>query len=316
MVESSFDCKTYACMEAHGKFVPHTIKRRAVGDDDIHIKTAFAGICHSDIHQARQEWGPAIFPMVPGHEIAGTVVAVGKNVTKFKVGDHAGVGCFVDSCRECPACKEGEENYCKMGMVGTYNSRMKFPHCPGHHEDPDKCEPTYGGYSQDIVVDEKYGLVIPKNIPLDRAAPLLCAGITVYSPMVYYGIEKGMRVAVAGLGGLGSMAVKFAVAFGCHVTVLSRGTAKKDEAINRLGAHEYVDNTDKEAMAAKFESFDRIVDTISADHDFASFLNTLDRNGKLILVGASPTPMQISAFLLLFRRKSIVGSLIGGIKET
>jgi len=168
-MESSgaFDCKTYAVMHAGGPAVPHTIKRRAVGDNDVHIKTAYAGICHSDIHQAREEWGPAIFPMVPGHEVAGVVEAVGKNVTNIQVGDHAGVGCFVDSCRDCDQCKKGEENYCRKGMVGTYNSKFKFPHCPGYHEDPAKQEPTYGGYSQHIVVDSKYALKIPKNIPLD-----------------------------------------------------------------------------------------------------------------------------------------------------
>lgn len=233
----------------------------------MHIKIAYAGICHSDIHQARTEWGPAIFPMVPGHEIAGTVCAVGKNVNKFKIGDHVGVGCFVESCRDCHNCKKGIEQYCMKGMVGTYNSRMKHPHCPGYNADPNLCEPTYGGYSQDIVVDHDYVCRIPDNLPLDHAAPLLCAGITVYSPLVHYGIEPGMKVAVAGLGGLGSMAVKFAKAFGCHVTVLSRGTAKKDEAISRLHADDFVDSTDKDAMAAKAEAFDRIVDTISADHD-------------------------------------------------
>lgn len=316
MVESGFDVKTYAVMTAGGKFQPHTIKRRNVGDNDVHIETAYAGICHSDIHQAREEWGPAIFPMVPGHEIAGVVVAVGKNVTKFKVGDHAGVGCFVDSCRNCDQCKKGTEQYCKTGMVGTYNSREKYPHCPGYNEKADECAPTYGGYSQHIVVDQDYVCQVDKSIPLEQAAPLLCAGITVYSPLVHYGIEKGMNVAVAGLGGLGAMAVKFAVAFGCHVTVLSRGTAKKEEALTKLGAHDFVDSTNPEAMKAVAEKFDRIVDTISADHDINALLATVAVDGKLILVGASPSPLPVSAFGVIVRRKSLVGSLIGGIKET
>ena len=316
MVESGFDCKSFACMTAGGKFQPHTIKRRECGDDDVHIEIAYAGICHSDIHQAREEWGPANFPMVPGHEIAGKVVAVGKNVTKFKVGDHAGVGCFVDSCRNCNECKKGLEQYCKNGRVGTYNGREKYPHCPGYKEKPDECALTYGGYSQHIVVDQNYVCSIPESIPLEEAAPLLCAGITVYSPLKHYGVEKGMRVAVAGLGGLGAMAVKFAVAFGCHVTVISRGTAKKEEALSRLGAHDFVDSTDKTAMAAKSECFDRIIDTISADHDVMALMLTLDIDGICILVGIPPSRIQFIPQYIYRRRRQFVGSLIGGIKET
>jgi len=317
MVEAGrIETKSWACMEAKGKFQPHTITRRAVGDKDVHIEIKYAGICHSDIHQAHEDWGPAIFPMVPGHEIAGVVVAVGKDVTKVKVGDHAGVGCMVESCRECPACKAGEENYCKMGMVGTYNSRMKYPHCPGYSENKDECEPTYGGYSKDIVVDERFACSIPKSIPLEKAAPLLCAGITVYSPLVYYGAKKDMRIGVAGLGGLGSMAVKFAKAMGCKVTVISRGTAKKEEALSKLGADFYVDSKNEAEVAAAFESLDQIINTISAEHDLSMYMNMLDRNGKMICVGAAPSPHQVSAFAILFRRKSICGSLIGGMPET
>lgn len=255
--------------------------------------------------------------MVPGHEIAGVVKAVGKNVTKFKVGDHAGVGCFVDSCRGCDKCKKGEENYCRKGMVGTYNSRMKHEHCPGYcAESPDKCEPTYGGYSRDIVVDSAYALKLDQSMPLDAAAPLLCAGITVYSPMMYYGVKKGDKIGVAGLGGLGSMAVKFGVAMGCHVTVLSRGTKKKEEAMSRLGAHAFVDTTDPESIKATAMSFTHIVDTIAAKHDLHPMFSMLDYDGKLIMVGASPEPMALSAFAYIAQRKSLVGSLIGGIKET
>jgi uncharacterized zinc-type alcohol dehydrogenase-like protein len=317
-MESSgaFDTKCYAALTGSAELVPHTIKRRAVGDNDVHIKVAFAGICHSDIHQAREEWGPALFPMVPGHEIAGVVVAVGKNVTKFAVGDHAGVGCFVDSCRSCDNCKAGQQNYCDTGMVGTYNSKFKYAHCPGYNVDPALQEHTYGGYCQDIVVDADYTLQIPKNIPLDQAAPLLCAGITVYSPLAHYGVTKGMKVGVAGLGGLGSMAVKFAVAMGCEVTVLSRGTAKKEEAISRLGAHHFINSSDKDELKAHANTFDRIIDTIAAEHDIRALIATVATNGIMIMVGAPPAPFMVHAFDLIPKRKQLVGSLIGGIKET
>jgi uncharacterized zinc-type alcohol dehydrogenase-like protein len=201
-------------------------------------------------------------------------------------------------------------------MVGTYNSRFKHAHCPGYNQDPNLCEPTYGGYSQDIVAHQDYTLNFPKNIPLDQAAPLLCAGVTVYSPIVYYGLKAGDKLAVAGLGGLGSMAVKFGVALGAHVTVISRGSGKKDEAINRLGAHAFVDSTDPEAMKGVANTFDRIVDTISADHNIQQLMGTLTTNGKLILVGAPPAPLTVGAFDFIVKRKSLVGSLIGGIKET
>lgn len=312
----AFETKAWAAMSKEPKLVPHTIKRRAVGPYDIHIKTEWAGICHSDIHQAREEWGPAIFPMVPGHEIAGRVVAVGENVNNFKVGDLAGVGCFVDSCRDCDMCEKGTEQYCRGGMCATYNGRYKHPHCPGYDEDPNKCEPTYGGYSQDIVVDKNYACHIPDNLKLSAAAPLLCAGITVWSPMQYYGVKKGEKFAVAGLGGLGHMAVKFGVAMGCHVTVLSRGMAKKEEAMSKLGAHAFVDVTDPAQVKEVQDSFAHIVDTIAAKHDINMYMNMLDINGQCIMVGASPEPLPIHSFSYIAKRKSLVGSLIGGIKET
>ena len=263
MVESGFKTKTWAALKPHGPLVPHEITRRAVGDDDVHVKIAYAGVCHSDIHMVREEWGPSIFPMVPGHEITGFVVAVGKNVTRFKVGDPAAVGCLVDSCRSCENCKNDAENYCKTLMVSTYNDREKYPHCPGYDPETKTGAVTYGGYSQDIVVHEDYTYTLHKDIPLEQVAPLLCAGITVYSPLKYYGIKPGQKLAVAGLGGLGYMGVKFGVAMGCHVTVISRGTAKKEDALTRLGAHDFLDSTNKEAWAASKERFDQIMDTIS-----------------------------------------------------
>uniref|UniRef100_A0A6C0AWB0 Enoyl reductase (ER) domain-containing protein n=1 Tax=viral metagenome TaxID=1070528 RepID=A0A6C0AWB0_9ZZZZ len=315
MSRNAFRTTAWAIGKAGNKFEEYFIYRRPVGNNDVHIAIKYAGICHSDIHQANGEWGTAIYPMIPGHEIAGIVAAVGKNVTKFKVGDHAGIGCMVDSCRNCSSCANDQENYCEKGAVLTYNSRMKFSHCPGYSENPEECEPTYGGYSKDIVCDERFVCLIPKNIPLENAPPLLCAGITVYSPFVYYGVKKGMRIGVAGLGGLGSMAVKFAKAFGCVVTVFSRGVAKKEEALNKLGADFYIDSTSTAAAEVPPEN-DIIIDTISANHDLSNYIRTLKVNGKIIILGAPSKPFEINAFDLLMKRKSICGSLIGGMRET
>jgi len=245
------------------------------------------------------------------------VEAIGSAVTKYKVGDHVGVGCFVDSCRTCNLCQCGEQNYCRTGMVGTYNSNEKYPHCPGYGNGADvKPAPTYGGYSKDVVVHEDFVCGIPQNLDLAAATPLLCAGITVYSPMAHYGLKKGQRLAVAGLGGLGHMAVKFGIAMGCTVTVLSRGTGKKEESIARLGAHAFIDVTDKAAVAAATESFDMIVDCIPAEHDLGLYLGMVDINGTMAVVGASPSPLPLHMFSIIARRKSLVGSMIGGIKET
>ena len=292
----------------------HTITRRPVGKKDVQISIKYAGICHSDIHQAREEWGKAIFPMVPGHEIAGEVVAVGDEVTKYKVGDKVGVGCMVDSCRNCPSCKAGDENYCQTGAIMTYNGKHKYQHCEEYNDEGGA--PTYGGYSQGIVVDQNYVCKIPDGMDLAGAAPLLCAGITVYSPFMYYGLKPGMKLAVAGLGGLGAMAVLIGKAMGAEVTVLSRSPSKRDEALKELKADKFVVVTDEADAATVKSYFDFMINTIAADHDLAPYMDMLTYNGKQILVGVPPNPLSFHAFQLAVPRKTIAGSLIGGIKET
>ena len=240
------EVKGYAALGPHQSLVPYTFQRRACGPKDVVIDILFAGICHSDIHQVREEWGKGIFPMVPGHEIGGTVVAVGSEVRKFLIGDTAGVGCMVDSCRDCESCRAGDEQYCFTGMVETYNARYKYKHCAEYNEEGGA--PAYGGYSKRIVVDEAYGLLIPKSLDLAAATPLLCAGITVYSPMMHFGLRSNMRFAVIGLGGLGHMAAKFAVAFGCHTTIISRGTSKKESSLRDLKVDQYIDSKNEEEM--------------------------------------------------------------------
>ena len=239
--------KGYAAMTVGGPIVPYSFERRAMGPKDVVIDIQYAGICHSDIHKVRGEWGPhGIFPMVPGHEIGGVVVAVGAKVTKAKVGDSAGVGCMVDSCRSCKTCLFGEEQYCSEGVVLTYSGRYKFRHCEEFNEQGGGV--TQGGYSKRIVVDENYLLIIPKNISLAAATPLLCAGITVYSPMMKFGLRSNMKFGVVGMGGLGHVAVKFGVAFGNHTTVISRGTSKKQSSLKGLGADAFIDSTNAEEM--------------------------------------------------------------------
>ncbi|GAA3215934.1 NAD(P)-dependent alcohol dehydrogenase [Microbacterium terregens] len=286
-----------------------TVQRRDVGPHDVLIDIAFTGICHSDIHQAREEWGSAIFPMVPGHEIAGIVREVGDAVTRHAVGDRVGIGCFVDSCRECENCLAGEEQFCLRGNVATYNGR----YYPGPR--PLDGTPTYGGYSTQIVADENYVLHIPDAIPLDTAAPLLCAGITTYSPLRHWGAGPGTRVAVIGLGGLGHMAVQIAHAMGAHVTVLSRSLAKQDEG-RALGADEYYATEDPEALTSLRGRFDLIINTVSAEIPVDRFLATLRLNGALVFVGLPETPQQFRVFSLTGARRSIAGSNIGGIRET
>eukprot|EP00286_Rhodomonas_abbreviata_P017321 CAMPEP_0181332956 /NCGR_PEP_ID=MMETSP1101-20121128/25393_1 /TAXON_ID=46948 /ORGANISM="Rhodomonas abbreviata, Strain Caron Lab Isolate" /LENGTH=363 /DNA_ID=CAMNT_0023442681 /DNA_START=32 /DNA_END=1123 /DNA_ORIENTATION=+ len=308
------ECKGYAAMEKSGKFQPWTFTRRACGPDDVVIDIKFAGICHSDIHQVREEWGAAQFPMVPGHEIGGVVVAVGSNVTSLKVGDHAGVGCMVDSCRGCQNCKVGDEQYCFSGMVGTYNSKYRYKHCLEYNDQGGAT--TYGGYSKSIVVDRNFVLQIPTALDLAAATPLLCAGITVYSPMMHFGLRTNMKFGVVGLGGLGHMAAKFGVAFGNHTTVISRGTGKKASALGDLGVDAFIDSKNAEEMAAAAKTFDFLLCTVSADYDVGEYLNLLKHDGKFVVVGVPESARPIQMNPLIFRRISIAGSLIGGVKET
>jgi uncharacterized zinc-type alcohol dehydrogenase-like protein len=294
----------YAAQNATTPLAPFDFSRRDVGAHDVQIEILYCGVCHSDIHQVKNEWGNAIYPMVPGHEIVGRITKVGTHVKKFKEGDLAGVGCFVDSCRACPACQAGDEHYCEVGMVATYNGLEK-----------DGKTPTYGGYSTQIVVDEQYTLKVSDKLALEGVAPLLCAGITTYSPLRHVGVGKGHKVAVLGLGGLGHMAVKFASSFGAEVTMLS-GSKSKEADAKKLGAHHFVLTSDKDAMKERGNYFDFILNTVSAPHDYNVYLNLLATNGTMIVVGAPPVPAEIPAFNLIMKRRSIIGSLIGGIKET
>jgi uncharacterized zinc-type alcohol dehydrogenase-like protein len=293
----------YAAHTAKSPLAPFALERRAPRPDDVVIDILFCGVCHSDIHQAREEWGPAIFPMVPGHEIVGRVREVGSAVTAFQPGEAVGVGCFVDSCRECAPCRAGEEQYCQKGMVATYNGREYDG------------TPTYGGYSTRITVDQKYVLRIPPGVPLDRAAPLLCAGITTYSPLRHFGVRAGQRVAVVGLGGLGHMAVKLARAMGCEVTVLSSTPAKRDDAL-ALGAHEFAATAEKDTFKRLAGRFDLILDCVSAPHDLNAYLGLLGLDGRLVLLGVPDQPIPVHAFSLILNRRQLAGSLIGGIRQT
>lgn len=306
IVEQELSLKTpaYAAQSATSPIAPFSIARRKPRDHDVLIDILYCGVCHSDIHQARDEWGGSIFPMVPGHEIVGKVAEVGDHVSKWKVGDTVGVGCFVDSDRTCEACRAGEEQYCEGGATLTYNGYER-----------DGKTPTYGGYSTRITVDENYVLSIPEGIPLERAAPLLCAGITTYSPLKHFGVKKGDKLGVVGLGGLGHMAVKFGHAMGAHVTVLSTSPSKRDDAI-KLGADDFLVTKDKAVFADNAGRFDFILDTVSAKHDYNDYLNLLRRDGTMMLVGAPDEPAPLAAFALIPKRKRLAGSMIGGILET
>lgn len=296
--------KAYAAPAANIPLEPFQFERRDVGPHDVQIEILFCGVCHSDLHQVRDEWGGSIFPMVPGHEIVGRVTQVGEHVRLFTAGDLAGVGCMVDSCRTCPSCKEGLEQYCENGFVGTYNGRELKTGAP-----------TYGGYSKHIVVDEAFTLRVPDTLPLAGVAPLLCAGITTFSPLRQWKVGQDDRVAVMGLGGLGHMAVKLAVAMGAEVTVLSTSPGKEADA-KALGAHKFVVTKDAEQLKSVTNYFDFIINTVSAPLDMSLYVNLLRRDGTMILLGVPPEAPQLHAFNLIMKRRRVAGSLIGGIEET
>ncbi len=296
--------KAFAAHDAKGHLEPWSLERRDTGAKDVEIEILYCGVCHSDLHQIRNEWGNSIFPMVPGHEIVGRITKVGSAVKKFKVGELAGIGCLVDSCRECENCKEGLQQYCLNGSSPTYNGTEQ-----------DKKTLTYGGYSKSIVANEDFVLHISDKLPLQNVAPLLCAGITTYSPLRHWKVGKGHKMAVLGLGGLGHMAVKFGVSFGAEVTVLSTSPSKREDA-KALGAHKFVLTKDPDQLKQVQGYFDFIIDTVSAPHDYNLFLGLLKTNGVQICVGAPPTPAEIIGFNLILGRRSLAGSLIGGLPET
>jgi len=295
--------KGFAAFDPKSPLAPFTFERRAPREHDVVVRIEYCGVCHSDIHQVRDEWGGAKFPMVPGHEIVGRVEAVGSAVTKHKIGDAVGIGCYVESCRTCDACKSGMQQYCERGVVWTYN---------GTETDGAR---TFGGYSNRIVANEDYALRVRNDQPLDRVAPLLCAGITTYSPLRRWKVGDGHRVGVIGLGGLGHMGVKLAAALGAEVTVLSTSANKREDAL-RLGAHDFLVTSDKKALRAGGRRFDFLLDTVSAPHDLNVFAQLLRTDGVMILVGAPEKPAELNAFSLINGRRSIAGSLIGGIEET
>ena len=301
-----YQAKAYSAASATAALGGTTIQRREPTDQDVQIEILFCGVCHSDLHQVRNEWSevmPTVYPCVPGHEIVGRVTKVGAAVKKFKAGDLAAVGCMVDSDGTCPHCREGLEQFCP-NVTLTYN----FP-------DKHTGAVTYGGYSESVVVNQRFVLHVPKNLDLAGAAPLLCAGITTYSPMRHWNVTKGKKVGVVGLGGLGHMGVKFAHALGAHVVVFTTSPGKKDDAL-RLGADEVVISRHSNEMAAHASSFDFILDAVSADHDIAAYINLLKRDGNLTLVGAPQKPLAVSVFGLIMARRSLSGSAIGGIAET
>ena len=295
--------KAFAAIDTTSPLQFFPIDRREPRSDDVEIDIQFCGVCHSDLHQVKDEWGGSIFPMVPGHEIVGVVKRVGAGVKKFKVGDKVGVGCLVNSCQDCASCNEGLEQYCLNGFVGTYNSTDKDG------------APTYGGYSSNIVVKESFVLKVPENLPMAGVAPLLCAGITTYSPLRHWNVGPGKKVAVVGLGGLGHMAVKLAHALGAEVTILSHSTKKEADG-KRLGATHFFATTNPDVFTELAGKFDLIINTVSVQLDWNLYLNLLKRDGALVLLGVPPTNPEVAAGSLIFGRRSLAGSLIGGIKET
>lgn len=303
----TFTARAYAAQSATSPLAPATITRRSPGPLDVQLEVLFCGVCHSDLHQVRDEWKsamPTVYPCVPGHEIVGRVVAVGRDVRKFKEGDLAAVGCMVDSCRTCEACLEGEEQFCSGPATFTYNG-----------PDGKIGGVTYGGYSESLVVDEAFALRLPNGLDPAGAAPLLCAGITTYSPLRHWNVREGQKVGVVGLGGLGHMGVKLAAAFGARVVVFTTSPGKVEDAV-RLGAHDVVVSRHADEMAKHQGSFDFILDTVSAQHDLNQYLGLLKRNGTMTLVGAPEEATPLHAFSLLFGRRSLAGSIIGGIAET
>ena len=307
MHSDTFEVAAYAAASATSPMTPTILRRRAPGPRDVRIEVLFCGVCHSDLHQVRDEWKsfmPTVYPCTPGHEIVGRVVQAGRDVRSFREGDVAAVGCLVDSCRKCEACLEGEEQFCNLGATFTYNS--VDAHLGGV---------TYGGYSKQIVVDEAFALRVPNGLDLAGAAPLLCAGITTYSPLRHWNVREGRKVGVVGLGGLGHMAVKLARAFGARVVVFTTTPGKADDAV-RLGAHDVVVSRHADEMQRHLASFDFILDTVSAVHELNPYLDLLKRNGTLTMVGAPETPLPVGVFSLLFGRRRLAGSVIGGIRET
>lgn len=302
----TFKVKGFAALDPKSPLVLHTIERRDVRADDVEIDILYCGVCHSDLHQARNDWGVATYPVVPGHEIIGRVSRVGNNVSKFKVGDLVGVGCIVDSCRHCHPCEQGLEQYCDHGAVQTYCDTDRY----GDNM------PTFGGYSEKIVVTENFVLSVPENLDTKAVAPLLCAGITTWSPLRHWNVGKGSKVAVVGLGGLGHMAIKLAAALGAEVTLFTRSAGKEDDA-RRLGASRVVLSTDEEQMKSVANTFDLIIDTVPYTHDLKPYVPTLAISGTLVLVGLiGDLDPSITTVPLVMGRRSIAGSMIGGIKET
>lgn len=293
----------YAAQDAKTGLAPFKFDRRDPGPKDVVLDIQFCGVCHSDIHQVRNEWGNSLYPMVPGHEIVGRVVRIGNAVTRFKVGDPAAVGVLVDSCRICPSCKAGEQQYCEVRMVATYNARDR------------NGDLTFGGYSNNIVVDEAYAHTISSKLNPAGVAPLLCAGITTYSPLRHWKVGKGKKVGIVGLGGLGHMGLKFAHAFGAHVIQFTTSLNKKEDAL-RLGANEVVLSKDKAAMKSQANSFDFILDTVSAPHDLHPYLSLLKLDATMVAVGLPDEPAVVNTSALAFKRRSLAGSNIGGLPET
>ncbi|GBD50547.1 NAD(P)-dependent alcohol dehydrogenase [Methylopila sp. Yamaguchi] len=299
-----FACIGYATESADQPLGPFSFERRDVGPTDVRIEISYCGVCHSDLHTARNEWKNTVYPCLPGHEIVGKVVEVGGEVTKFKLGDLAGVGCMVESCRTCASCQEGLEQYCENGFVGTYNGVEK-----------QTGKVTFGGYSKEIVVDEAFVLRLPENLDLAAVAPLLCAGITTYSPLRHWKVGPGQKVGIVGLGGLGHMGVKLAHAMGAHVVLFTTSPNKVDDA-KKLGADEVVISKDPDQMGAHAGSFDFILDCVAAQHDINEYLGLLKRDATLCQVGAPEDPLAVAVFSLIFKRRNFAGSLIGGIAET